>query len=60
MELFENPKKLAKVRKKYYSLAKEENNILIIDGNRPKEVVSKEIFDKVVESELIPGLVKKL
>jgi len=58
MELFENSKKLAKVRKKYYTLAKEESNTFIIDGNRPKETVSNEIFEKVIESKVVPSLVK--
>ncbi len=57
MELFENPKKLAKVRKKYYTLAKEESNTFIINGNRHREIVSNDIFNKVIESKLIPGLV---
>lgn len=59
MELFEEVEKLTKVMEKYYVLAKEENNTFIIDGNRPREIVSNEIFDKVIASKVVPGLVKK-
>lgn len=56
MELFEEVDKLTKVMEKYYLLAKDESNAFIIDGNRPKEIVSNEIFQKVIESRVIPGL----
>lgn len=58
VELFEEIDTLKKVMEKYYILAKEESNTFIIDGNRPKEIVSDEIFDKVIESKVVSGLAK--
>lgn len=56
MELFEDVEKLTKAKEKYSLLSKEEDNTFIIDGNRPIEIVSKEIFQKVIESKVVPGL----
>ena len=48
-ELYENEEKLEKVREKFIELAKEEKCAFIIDGNRPKEIVSEEIFQYLIE-----------
>ncbi|WP_456487070.1 dTMP kinase [Candidatus Alkanophaga liquidiphilum] len=55
-ELYEDAETLEKVRKNYQRLAEEEENVVIIDGNRPQDVVNKEIFQKVKELELLEGL----
>lgn len=56
MELYEEIEKLEKIREVYHALAEEENNIFLIDGNRPEEVVSDEVFEKVKELKILEGL----
>jgi len=50
-ELFEEKKKLEKVRNNFLELSKEYKNCLVIDGNRSIEEVHKEIV-KIVEEKL--------
>lgn len=56
MELYENEKTLEDVREKFLELAKEEKNVFIIDGNRPKEVVGEEIFFNLKKIGILEGL----
>ena len=49
-ELFEKKSRLIKVREKYleaFEKLKDEENIVIIDGNRSQEEIAEEIWDKV-------------
>lgn len=49
-ELFEKKSRLIKVREKYleaFEKLKDEENIVIIDGNRLQEEIAEEIWDKV-------------
>ncbi|MCW3141125.1 MAG: dTMP kinase [Methanophagales archaeon] len=56
IELYEEIDKLEKIRERYHELAKEESNAFLIDGNRPIESVSAEIFKNVKELEILEGL----
>ncbi|MDF2956785.1 MAG: Thymidylate kinase [Candidatus Alkanophagales archaeon MCA70_species_1] len=55
-ELYEDMETLERVRENYRRLAEEEENVIIIDGNRPQDVVNREIFQKIKELELLEGL----
>lgn len=49
-ELFEKKSRLIKVREKYleaFEKLKDEENVVIIDGNRSQEEIAEEIWDKV-------------
>lgn len=51
-ELFEKKSRLIKVREKYleaFEKLKDEENFVIIDGNRSQEEIAKEIWNKVKE-----------
>jgi len=56
VELYEELEKLEKIHAIYRKLAEEESNTFLIDGNRPVEAVSSDIFDRVKESALLEGL----
>ena len=56
VELYEELEKLEKIHAIYRKLAEEESNTFLIDGNRPVEAVSRDIFDRVKESALLEGL----
>lgn len=51
LELFEKKEKMEKVRQNYLALSKEYKSFNVIDGNRPKEEVFKEI-KKIVDENL--------
>jgi dTMP kinase len=59
IELYEEIEKLEKIREIYHELAKEETNTFLIDGNRPVESVSAEIFKKVNDLKILKGLITK-
>lgn len=49
-ELFEKKSRLEKVREKYFEAferLKEEETVIVIDGNRPQEEIAKDIWDAV-------------
>lgn len=48
-ELFEKKSRLEKVRKNYFDMFEivKDENIVIIDGNQPPEVMAEEIWDKI-------------
>ncbi len=53
MEIYENQERLAKVRKGYFSafeLLKNEENVFIVDGNRPVSEIAKDIEKIIVEN----------
>jgi len=50
LELFEEERRLEKVRKNYIALKKYFKNTFIVDGNREKERVSKDMRDVVEKS----------
>ncbi len=56
VELYEELEKLEKIHAIYHKLAEEESNIFLIDGNRPVEAVSSDIFVRIKESALLEGL----
>lgn len=50
VEIFENLDALTNIYNnyhKYFELLKNEENIFIVDGNRPKEIISEEIFEYI-------------
>lgn len=50
LELFEERSRLVKVREKYleaFEKLKSVENVLIIDGNRPLDVVAKDIWERI-------------
>ena len=51
-ELYENEENLNKVREKYFEAfekLKEKEKVFIADGNRPAELISKEVWQEVFE-----------
>ena len=56
VELYEELEKLEKIHAIYRKLAEEESNTFLIDGNRPVEAVSSDIFVRIKESALLEGL----
>jgi dTMP kinase len=55
-ELYEEEELLEKIRRRYHELAKEEESTFMIDGNRPKEIVSDDIFALIKRSRTIEDL----
>ncbi|MFI3227314.1 MAG: dTMP kinase [Clostridia bacterium] len=50
IDIFENKKALTQIRenyKKYFEIFKNEENIIIIDGNRSEQAISDEVFSKL-------------
>ncbi len=56
MELYEEVDKLERIREVYHRLAEEERGVFLIDGNRPENVVSSDIFTILRDSGLLEGL----
>jgi dTMP kinase len=59
IELYEEIEKLEKIREVYHTLAGEESNTFLIDGNRPVKSVSAEIFKNVNDLKILKGLITK-